>query len=54
MKLEIKHGTHGTSSVITSGSSQRTNPPSDVTPASLLPYTAMSVTEVELGKVEGN
>jgi hypothetical protein len=36
--------TYGTSSVIISGSSQTTNPPSDVTPANLLLNTAISMT----------
>ena len=37
----------GTSSAMTSGSSQITKPPLEVTPASLLPKTAMLMTEVE-------
>ena len=38
--------THGTSSVMTSGSSQTMKPPSEVTPANLFPNTAISVTDV--------
>lgn len=36
-----------------SGSSHNTKPPSDVTPASLLPKTAMSETLEEFGKTGG-
>lgn len=54
LKIAIKRRTYGTSSVITSGSSHTTNPPSAVTPASLLPCTAMSVTETEAGKTGGS
>lgn len=46
--------TYATSSLITLGSSHTTNPPSDVTPASLFPWTDISLTATELGNSEGN
>lgn len=55
-RMSATHGksletvTHSASSVMTSGSSQTTRPPSDVMPARRFPITAMSVTAVVKGK----